>query len=450
MGTQSAPNIIIPIIDYASGSLDSNLNVKLLKYGGTLGTPADEYELTEIGSSGRYALSTAVGADAIPQDIYSVYVDSGGSYQLRGIYLHGGDMIKDHILRTDNPHGVIASQVTITDTGSYYTGANVDAVLQEIGSTLNTKADINNTLLLNDTAQSVVSAKPKITNFDADKVDGKHANDAPSNLMILDGDGLVPLEKIPDSLTGKDASTVAGKAPGNGNNNLAIISDSISAGKIHSSLLGKGTGGGNGLDADKVDGKHASEFAPVVHAHDDEYVNEGDHTKAQHDAMNIDADKVDGKDADDLDNVRTSTANRALDNPPADLHGGGTIWFDKHTASAAASTTIDTSIDWRDRWVVVEGYIRNNSNTYLPGSSQDHDIRADIQTNAYKVHVCFYTEDGGVAPKCYLYHTGGYVDYVYLWVDIMTGELKVYNSYSYGGHFSMGLKISYSPKQNHY
>lgn len=409
MGTQSAPNIILPIIDFATGNPETNLNIKLLKYGGTLGNSADEYELTEIGSSGRYVYSEAVGVDAVPQDVYSVYVEVGGGYQLKGVYLHGGEMIKTHALQSNNPHNVTAVQLAVTDSGTFYTGNNAESILQEIGSKLDTKADIDNTLLLNDTSQSVVAAKPKVTNLDVDKVDGKHANNSPNELMILDDAGLVPLNKIPDILTGKDASSVSGKVPGDGNNNLSIISDNQANGKLDVSLLGKATGAGGGLDADTVDGKQAY----------------------------------------DLDNVRTSSANRALDDPPADLHGGGTIWFDKHTAPASVSTIVDNSIDWRDRWVVVEGYIRNNATTYQPGTAVDNDITAGVNHSAYLVHACFYTEDGGTMPKCYIYQSGNYSDHAYLWVNEANGNLLVYNNYV-NGNISMGLKISYSPEQNHY
>ena len=497
MGTQSAPNIILPIIDFATGNPETNLNIKLLKYGGTLGNSADEYELTEIGSSGRYVYSEAVGVDAVPQDVYSVYVEVGGGYQLKGVYLHGGEMIKTHALQSNNPHNVTAVQLAVTDSGTFYTGNNAESILQEIGSKLDTKADIDNTLLLNDTSQSVVAAKPKVTNLDVDKVDGKHANNSPNELMILDDAGLVPLNKIPDILTGKDASSVSGKVPGDGNNNLSIISDNQANGKLDVSLLGKATGAGGGLDADTVDGQHSSEFAPTVHNHNELMIlddaglvplnkipdiltgkdassvsgkvpGDGNNNlsiisdnqangkldvsllgKATGAGGGLDADTVDGKQAYDLDNVRTSSANRLLDDPPADLHGGGTIWFDKHTASVSASTTVDVSIDWRDRWVVVEGYIRNNATTYQPGTAVDNDITAGVNHSAYLVHACFYTEDGGTMPKCYIYQSGNYSDHAYLWVNEANGNLLVYNNYV-NGNISMGLKISYSPEQNHY
>ncbi len=563
MGTQSAPNIILPIIDFATGNPETNLNIKLLKYGGTLGNSADEYELTEIGSSGRYVYSEAVGVDAVPQDVYSVYVEVGGGYQLKGVYLHGGEMIKTHALQSNNPHNVTAVQLAVTDSGTFYTGNNAESILQEIGSKLDTKADIDNTLLLNDTSQSVVAAKPKVTNLDVDKVDGKHANNSPNELMILDDAGLVPLNKIPDILTGKDASSVSGKVPGDGNNNLSIISDNQANGKLDVSLLGKATGAGGGLDADTVDGQHASAFATKTgtgasgtwginvtgnaatatklatartlsltgdvtgsvsfdgsanasitatvannsHNHTVSTITDFNTTvdakiqavvgaapaaldtlaeiatqlandesavsalttvvstklpSASYTASDVltkiktvdgsgsglDADLLDGKQAYDLDNVRTSSANRALDDPPADLHGGGTIWFDKHTGTASVSTIVDNSIDWRDRWVVVEGYIRNNATTYQPGTAVDNDITAGVNHSAYLVHACFYTEDGGTTPKCYIYQSGNYSDHAYLWVNA-EGHLMVYNHYV-NGNISMGLKISYSPEQNHY
>ncbi|MGH3088600.1 MAG: hypothetical protein ACRDSJ_14950 [Rubrobacteraceae bacterium] len=61
------------------------------------------------------------------------------------------------------------------------------------------------------------------------------------------------------------------------------------------------------LNADEVDGQDAASFAASGHDHDDSYftedesdarfVNEADHTKAAHDALDIDADTVDGKDS---------------------------------------------------------------------------------------------------------------------------------------------------------
>jgi len=44
----------------------------------------------------------------------------------------------------------------------------------------------------------------------ADTVDGAHAGNSAGNVLLLDSSGLVPLDNIPSTLTGKDADTVDG------------------------------------------------------------------------------------------------------------------------------------------------------------------------------------------------------------------------------------------------
>ena len=48
------------------------------------------------------------------------------------------------------------------------------------------------------------------------------------------------------------------------------------------------------IDADTLDGQDSTAFAASGHNHDSTYVNESDHTKAAHDALDIDADTLDG------------------------------------------------------------------------------------------------------------------------------------------------------------
>lgn len=50
-------------------------------------------------------------------------------------------------------------------------------------------------------------------------------------------------------------------------------------------------------DAELLDGLDSLDFASSTHDHDATYVNQTDHTKAAHDALDIDADTVDGKDS---------------------------------------------------------------------------------------------------------------------------------------------------------
>jgi len=239
MGTQSAPDIIIPIVDTADGSLESGLTaVKIVPIDGTLAN--DAITLNELGSTGKYAKTTSSGSDAVDQDVYLVYADSGSGDVLRGVYIHGGDFIDDHIDNTSNPHSITPTQLTVTDTGGYYTSTDVEEVLQEIGADLANKADTANTILTTSATQSVDSGKPKITNLNADKLDGYDASNTADSIPILDSNADLPLAQIPDTLTGKDADTVDGKEPGTGDDNLAQISTDSTpdAGKIHSSMLG--------------------------------------------------------------------------------------------------------------------------------------------------------------------------------------------------------------------
>lgn len=87
---------------------------------------------------------------------------------------------------------------------------------------------------------------------------------------------------INNQMTGGSINLVAGGGVSVGGNRILTVADE---------------GAGNGLDADTVDGQHASAFAVSAHNHDAAYVNEGDHTKAAHDSLLIDADTVDGQHA---------------------------------------------------------------------------------------------------------------------------------------------------------
>jgi hypothetical protein len=100
----------------------------------------------------------------------------------------------------------------------------------------------------------------------ADSVDGFHASSTPtaSTLCALDANAMMPLATIPSTLTGKDADTLDG-------NHAAAFALS-------------------GHDHDGI-------YAPVAHEHDATYVNETDHTKVAHDALDIDADTLDGNHA---------------------------------------------------------------------------------------------------------------------------------------------------------
>jgi hypothetical protein len=112
--------------------------------------------------------------------------------------------------------------------------------------------------------------------------------------LTMQGTGSGPALQVTQQSTNTGASGIgvtvpSGKAP------LRVNS---SAGKA------------TNLNADKLDGQDSAAFAPSAHSHDDRYftetesdgrfVNETDHTKAAHDALDIDSDTLDGKDSTEL------------------------------------------------------------------------------------------------------------------------------------------------------
>jgi len=505
MGTRNSPDIVVPITDISDGTLKSGLtSVKIVPVGGSLQN--DAITLTELSSSGRYGKFTADGVDAVTQGIYLVYADDGDGDELRGIYIHGGEFVDTHLNDYTNPHVVSASQITVSDNGYYYTGTNIETILQEIGTSLSNLASPQNTLLTDGSTQQVASGKNTVTNFSADMVDYKHASNTANNIPVLDSNSKLPLDQIPDNLTGKDADSVDGKEPGSGNNNLAILSDNQSAGKLDTSLLGekkadlidrtnhtgtqpistlsdhiKANHDSLNIDADTVDGDHANAFATAGHNHDTDYVNESEHTKAQHDALNINADQVDGKDvgsaAGDIPELsttsetgkidtsllgkewggRTATINQN-DNPAPGTGGGGTIWSEIRVTDETEHI-LDNSIDWRDRFVSLTGAIRVDPvSNILPGEENDQYLYGDTVNDSINcLFIGFMYSRTGCAgaglqqtPHMRYSFAPGY-DYVYVWVDHNDGKLCCGKQTNTNGTiYTMAMKIEYSSDQGHY
>lgn len=246
MGTQSAPNLVITLIDISDGLPETGLAVVVVPYGGSLGV--DDVVLTEIGVTGKYKKSEAVGVDAVTQGVYEVYADSGGGYIFRGTYLHGGDALEAHRINTADPHSVTAQQVSLTDVGGYFTGADLETALQEVGLAMEDIGDLSTALLLSSVSQSVSAVKPKVTNLNADKVDGYHAGNAANNLVVLDSDGKVPAANLPAAgqpFAG-DADTLDGHDQGQASGEIPIWNSAASHNDLDTSLKGKKVTGLNG------------------------------------------------------------------------------------------------------------------------------------------------------------------------------------------------------------
>lgn len=234
MGTTAAPNFVISIIDLSTGGLDTGETVEILLDGDTY--PGDAVALSEIGVTGRYKKEAGVGVAAVLQGIYHVYV--GGTFN--GIYTHGYTGLQDHLDSSADPHSVIGDQVAITDSGAYYTGSDVETILQEVGASL---TSLPGALLTDSSSQSVDVAKAKITNLDADKVDGAHVGTGEGDLVALNSSSDIPLANIPDTLTGKDADSVDGHDVGTVAGNIPEIGSG--AGKLGISMLAKVVGTGD-------------------------------------------------------------------------------------------------------------------------------------------------------------------------------------------------------------
>lgn len=238
MGTVASPNFVIALIDLSAGALDTGETVEVVLHGDAY--PGDAISVPEIGTTGYYKIETAGGVAALAQGSYEVYV--GGTF--KSVITHGDTGLQDHIVNVSDPHSVAAAQVAITDSGAYYTGTDAEAALQEVGADMAGKADTANTILTDNSSQSVAADKPKVTNLDADSVDGKDAGNAADNVLLLDSSAEVPLANIPDILTGKDADTVDGKDVGTSAGNIPEMATGAIPGKMSTSLLGKEVGGG--------------------------------------------------------------------------------------------------------------------------------------------------------------------------------------------------------------
>ena len=490
MGTQAAPNLVMSLIDLSDGSLDTGKTVELLAYGGSY--PTGAIALTEIGTTGRYKKETAGGAAAVTQGIYLVYV--GGT--LEGVFVHGYEGVAAHIADvTGNPHAVVASQVNITDTGEYFTGSTTELALQEIGAALATKASTLNTILTDDSTQSVDSSKAKVTNLNADKLDGYHAGTNANQIPPLNASGKFPESMLPLSLPNINVGKVGGLQPGVGNNNLAVINTQVVAGLLHTSVLGKavgaaadmipllGTGSTKlrisllGVEVGALDGNlirvHSTKQAGYIH---DSLLNkEVGVTDDDIPQISTDAAPEAGKIHESLLGQmggRIATNNQG-DAPAPTKYGGGVIWFEQQIVKANVSPiVIDTSIDWRDRFIHVIGYMQHTSSdvsdyrpggildTQVFGASRNQTTDGDnpisvVQTNLAELFL--YTRDGVTTQgagepsgSMYLDSDGGTTDDgLSFYADEATGNL-ICKKGGTARCYNVLLKIEYSPDQGHY
>ncbi len=446
MGNQASPNVVFALVDLATGANDTGETVEILLQGDTY--PGDAIALSEIGVTGIYKFETADATPAVLQGTYSVY--AGGVF--RAVYIHGNEDIQDHMDDTTNPHSVIAVQVPITDAGGLITATDVEDALQEIATDLATKADVGTALFLDNSSQSVDASKPIVTNLDADLVDGHNAGSSPGNVPILDDEGFLPLTDLPTDLTGKNADQVDGHDVGFAAGDIPELSATGEANKLDTTVLGKKVGIADdnlvqlaigAADAGKL---HETLTAKKVGIANDNIPQ-----------ISTDAVPDTGKIHESLLGIlgsRTATGNQG-DIPAPDTYGGGPVWAEFEISAANPIKIIDSSIDWRDRFITINGVTISGSSTLRPGGAADAIIRGqngpDIDNAEKHFSAFFYSEqgsNGAGTPRLELSFAAA--DDITFYVDSSTGYLTAQRTESAGTTWQIMCKIDYSPIQNHY
>ena len=130
--------------------------------------------------------------------------------------------------------------------------------------------------------------------------------------------------------------------------------------------------------------------------------------------------------------------------------------------ASSADFTLDDEIDWRDRYLQVEGNVTIYSNTanYLPGGTDDDELGSRYTTiNSIEIvgliDGWIYTSSGGADKTTdpYIYTDWrGAEDKVYVWVD-SSGDLKLSISTSRATGYrnvTYNLRLVYSADQGGY
>lgn len=150
---------------------------------------------------------------------------------------------------------------------------------------------------------------------------------------------------------------------------------------------------------------------------------------------------------------RTCTGNQS-DSPSPKVIGGGTVWIEA-TSNAVTEVVLDTSIDWRDRFIVVTGAVDVSTSMDLPGDASDDTTEYDINDTsspAEGIHWIFYSEQGTTYPTAPTASASAEVSgfdrlHVYVRDDgALVMRMTPYTS-------AVGriiAKVDFSPMQDHY
>jgi hypothetical protein len=412
-------------------------------------------------------------------------------------------IIQDHLDDTNNPHDLVAGQVAIVDSGDYYTATEVEAALQEIYALANAKADADTTVLLDNSSQTVNAAKPKVVNLNVDKLDGFHASASPAanSIPVLDANAKIVLSEIPDILTEKSVTYLSGFPIGAGNNMIpALKSGATAVGRLMTSMLGKAV-----MESAFVEGGipqmtavyppanyklHSSLLGATVGVLSGSIPRLAEtiitgwlHMSLLGVEVGVGNDMIPqistseppeaGKVHESLLGVNAGSGRSASSNmtdvPAPDKYGGGRIWLEKYIAAADESDiVIDNVIDWRDRFVIVSGFMATGvskiagatDNHVIGGSvngASDDAVDTSIRQNLGEMFL--YTQEGtetlgALYPNGSMYSNANGIggtadDGVAIWASALTGFLMM-QKMGATQNYTLILKIDYSPQQKHY
>lgn len=155
---------------------------------------------------------------------------------------------------------------------------------------------------------------------------------------------------------------------------------------------------------------------------------------------------------------RTATLNQG-DSPAPDTYGGGAVWVEFRT-TGTTEIVLDNSIDWRDRFIAINGYGIEGATSALPPAAGDDGLSAHSNADAptlddvltRNIIGFLYTEaggDGSADPRMRIYHDGATTTGA-LYAKSADGNLAFKLLGSPTNEADMILKIDYSPVQNHY
>lgn len=154
--------------------------------------------------------------------------------------------------------------------------------------------------------------------------------------------------------------------------------------------------------------------------------------------------------------------------PPASANGGrflggngGFMWFDGVTTGVTA-ITLDSTLDWRDRWISITARIILNTtpSDYVPGGTFDNTLTGYLgklsgSSAAFVsdfLATTFYSEAGstgaGVLPMGTLSNLDA--DFIDIWADSTNGNLKIGKPSDTGDEAAFGLFVIFSDDQEHY